>query len=74
MTVVCFKQATALGFGLERTERRWVVVTLGILRYAQNDGKNLQQQNNGRNRSSSKDDDIKTTTYGWDERVHPTHR
>jgi hypothetical protein len=29
---------------VERTERRWLVVTLGILRCAQNDGRNLQRQ------------------------------
>src|SRR5882762_3927546 len=33
-----------LRFRWERTERRWMVVTLGILRFAQNDGKGLSRQ------------------------------
>jgi hypothetical protein len=36
-----------LRFQAERIERRWLVVTLGILRCGQNDGKDLMQQNNG---------------------------
>jgi hypothetical protein len=68
MTVVCFKQATALKFWLERTERRWVVVTLGIRRCAQNDGKNLQRQKQRQKQQRRR------RHYGWDERVHPIHR
>src|SRR5260370_14199371 len=35
------RQRQRLRFGLERTEQRRMVVTLGILRCAQNDGKDL---------------------------------
>jgi hypothetical protein len=38
------KRQLRLRFWVERTERRWLVVTIGILRCAQNDGRNLQRQ------------------------------
>jgi hypothetical protein len=39
------EQAITVEVQAERAGRRWIVVTLGVLRCAQNDGKNLRRQN-----------------------------
>ena len=72
-----------LRFRLERTERRWMVVILGILRFAQNDGKGLshdrrglsrQEQCRNKKQKQKQGQQQRIRVYGWSDSVHPTLR
>jgi hypothetical protein len=72
MAIVVFgreNRQRPLRFRVERTDGDAWSCPLGILRCAQNDGKNLQRQKNGKTNAAAK-----TTTLLLGERVHPTHR